>query len=187
VDPRDDAPATFRSPDGEMTTNHGPTKAAMSLLTRVAPRALPFAELAERVAEELGADADKERALEELRGNLLTAFLSSTGVVELRAFAPPCVSKAGERPVASPWARHLARTARRVPNLRHEMVDLNEPVRRFLLKVDGTRDRAALVRELAQLASEGLLRDAAGQPARPGPKAVDEVLAQLARVALLMA
>jgi methyltransferase-like protein len=187
VDPKGDAPATFRSPEGEMTTNHVPTKLAMDLLVRATPGAMSFKEIERAVGDALGPADDAARGLEELRENLVTAFLSSSGVVELRAFAPPCVARAGERPAASPWARHLARTAHRVPNLRHEMVDLNEPVRRFLVKVDGTRDRAALVPELVLLANEGLLRDAAGQPARPGPKAVDEVLAQLARVALLMA
>src|SRR5262249_41870315 len=54
-------------------------------------------------------------------------------------------------------ARLQAAAGRRVSSLRHRVVELEEPDRRLLCLLDGTRDRVALVESLPELAPEGLL------------------------------
>jgi len=44
-----------------------------------------------------------------------------------------------------------------VSSLRHRVVELEEPDRRLLCLLDGSRDRAALVESLPELAPAGLL------------------------------
>lgn len=181
-------PITFTAPDSQMTTAHPLMKAALLHLASVAPRAIPFAELLEAVRSRLGSADLEERDVEELREGLVHAFLSSIGVVTLRTHAPPCVSSPGERPVAGAWARHLARDAERVPNLDHDMVRLDEIVRRILPLLDGTRDRAALERELMSMVEreEVIVRMPDGRPGKPAPGAMEHALDALARSALLV-
>jgi hypothetical protein len=72
-----------------------------------------------------------------------------TGIVELQARPYPFSTTPGERPAATPLARHEARTGNEVTNLRHERVALgDEAVLRTLSILDGTRTPGELDREL---------------------------------------
>ena len=179
---------TFRAPEADLTSAHPVMKAALVHLASVSPRAIPFGELLEAVRARLGPSPDQEREADELRGNLMEAFLSSTGVVALRTHAPPCVTDPGERPVASAWARHLAAETNRVASLDHDMVLLDDVVRRLLPLLDGTRDRAALERELSAMFERGeiVIRLPDGRAGKPAPGAMDSALRSLARSALLI-
>ena len=181
-------PITFSAPDSDLTTADPVMKAALLHLASVAPRAIPFADLLEAVRSRLGSADLAERDVDQLREGLVHAFLSSIGVVTLRTYAPPCVSSPSERPVASAWARHLARDAERVPNLDHDMVQLDAIVRRILPLLDGTRDRAALERDLMSMVERGeiVVRMPDGRPGKPAPGAMDRALDALARSALLV-
>ncbi len=64
-------------------------------------------------------------------------------------------------------------------NLRAETIDLDPVIRLVLGLCDGTRDRAALTEELAQVASQP-----DGTPA--GPEALDDSLRALAETSLLL-
>jgi SAM-dependent methyltransferase len=72
------------------------------------------------------------------------------GVVDLRAHEPALVARAGERPVASAFARlQVERGADVVSSLLHTNVTLeDEGGRRLLGLLDGTRDRAGLAAEM---------------------------------------
>lgn len=181
-------PVTFSAPDSNLTTGHPLTKAALVHLASVAPRAIPFPELLEAARSRLGAAALEEAEVDQLRESLVQAFFSSIGVVTLRTHAPPCVSEPGERPIASAWARRLASDAERVPNLDHDMVELDAIVRRILPLLDGTRDREALEREVMAMVarSELIVRLPDGRPGKPAPGAMDQALSALARSALLV-
>ena len=85
-----------------------------------------------------------------------------------------------------------AKTSPQVSNLRHETITLDEFHRQLLLRLDGTRDRAALVDELAALVAtnelaiqqEGVeVRDPASVRSVMA-KAIDQALVGFARAAL---
>ena len=78
--------------------------------------------------------------------------------------------------------------------MRHESVELDELHRQLLLRLDGSRDREALLREIGKLVDEGhLAMQQDGQ--QPSPQemkrmiegnAFDRKLTDLARLALLI-
>ena len=75
--------------------------------------------------------------------------------MELHSWAPEIATAASERPVASALARLQAAEGTRVTNLRHASVDVPDELgRRLITLLDGTRDRAALLRELDRPADE---------------------------------
>lgn len=84
-----------------------------------------------------------------LRNILAAMVFSSFAQFHVHDFA--CQRTAGERPVASRLARHQARDSKRVANVRHGLVELDESGRQLLLLLDGTRDRQAIARDLSQL------------------------------------
>ena len=188
ADVRGPEPLTFVTPDSDITTASPLMKAALLHLASVSPRAIPFAEVVEGVRERLGTSALSEVELDELRNDIVHAFLSSIGVVTIRTHAPPCVAEPGERPVATAWARYLAREAERVPSLDHDMVQLDDILRRLVPLLDGTRDRAALEAELQSMVDRGdvVVRTPDGRPGRPAPGAMDGALRSLARRSLLV-
>jgi len=141
---------SFSSParlvDGEIEGAHGvrlakgqPAVEPVALaLGRSYPLPLAF--------EELLPAAESRQSLR----NILAALVfSSFAQFHVHDFA--CQRVAGEMPVASRLARYQARESKRVANVRHGLVELDEPGRQLLLLLDGARDREAIVREMAQL------------------------------------
>jgi hypothetical protein len=105
---------------------------------------------------------------------LLGGFAAN--LVSLHASPPRLAHRPGERPEASPLARYQAAEGDLVTNLRHRSVRLeDEPARRLVGLLDGTRDRAALAAELPPDAGTDV-----------GP-ALERSLERLARLALLIA
>ncbi|MDA0162290.1 methyltransferase regulatory domain-containing protein [Solirubrobacter ginsenosidimutans] len=84
---------------------------------------------------------------EVLHAALLRAYAAN--LVQLHVHPPACATHAGERPRVTPLARHQAERGEYVTNLRHALVRVeDERGRRLITLLDGTHDRAALVREL---------------------------------------
>jgi SAM-dependent methyltransferase/methyltransferase-like protein len=94
---------------------------------------------------------------ESLRQTLAAMVFTSFAQFHIHDFA--CRRSVSERPVASRLARYAARTSNRVPNVRHGLVELDEPGRQLLLLLDGTRTREAIARDLAKCAGAPPLRD----------------------------
>lgn len=191
----------FRSPDGAtLSTDHPVSKAGLLYLARIWPRAVSFEDLLSTARSRLGGDAEPETipvSLAEdatlLGANLLRAYGYSTQLVELHVHVPPIVSEVIERPIASPVARFQAQDSTTVANLWHNRVHLDPLQRHLLLLLDGAHDRIALVDDLMDLVTEGVLavqREA--QPVEDNEE-VRDILAQgleqhlqrLARLALL--
>ena len=180
-----------------LTTDHPVTKAAMVYLREVWPASVPFEALLDAAYARLDVPAARQqRALDAhvMRANLLKAFTYSGKLVELHAHMPSFVTLAGARPVASPWARFMARDNLHVTNLRHESVDLRESDRYLLLHLDGTHDRAALFDGLSkQLAEGALVVERAGAPIQDAGEAhkllaeeIEQALDGFAHAALLI-
>ena len=82
--------------------------------------------------------------------------------MQLHLWTPELTTTPSERPVASALARLQATEGTRVTNLRHATVEVADDLGRRLIRLlDGTRDRPALLLELARPADE-LERSLAG-------------------------
>ena len=198
VDERSDAKVEFKLPNGFSLTTATPiTKAAFALMALRWPRSAPFAELRDAARARLGAlpTAVPDPAVVAKDTQTLALELmqcAAANMVELRTRPARFSIQAGERPVAWSVARQEARTGPHVSNLRHETITLDEFNRQILLRLDGTRDRAALIEELSTLvASNELAIQQEGVEVRDPStvraimtQAVDNSLVTLARAGL---
>jgi hypothetical protein len=165
----------FIGRDGsKLSTDHPLSKAAMVCLIQRWPALLPFgaliceaqAMLAEVAGQVAAGPVDQEQ-VEVLAANLLKAFATSENLAQFYPCAPRFTLETGARPVASAWARLQAEAGPEVTNLRHERIDLEAQQRQLLRRLDGTRDRPALLAEFE-------------------PRVLEAKLAELARSALLL-
>lgn len=192
-----DAVERFQGVKGTKLATHDPlAKAAITRLGKVHPRSLAFDELLTEARSLIGHDAehDLEDDARELGEIILSAY--GAGMVELRVREPHFTLEVSERPEVSPLARLQARHDTVVTNMRHESVMMDDPLSRHLLPVmDGTRDRAALLKSIATLIESGeVTTQEEGQPAKDRAEVLktlseglEENLAEIARLALLIA
>jgi methyltransferase-like protein len=183
----------FKSPNGTaLSTDHPVSKAAMVYLGQVWPLAVAFDDLLSAARARATRKDDEDATV--LAVNLLRAFGCSTQLVELHTCVPPLAKDAGERPLASRVAVSQARNGPDVTNLWHERVPLNPFTRHLVRRLDGTRDREALLDELQDMVIAGRL--AVKQDDRPVKDAgvirdilagdLEQHLYWLARAALLV-
>src|SRR5207248_8395852 len=121
-------------------------KAALLALYEAWPRCVPFDDLWRAVRARLPAPPG-----DEARSGLAEALAQCwlTSLVEVHATPPPLCLTVSERPVAFSVARFQAKAgASGVCNLRHRTVPLDDVDRKLVSLLDGTRDRAALAREM---------------------------------------
>jgi methyltransferase-like protein/2-polyprenyl-3-methyl-5-hydroxy-6-metoxy-1,4-benzoquinol methylase len=174
-------PEEFQALDGKTASTNDPViKTALCLLGGVWPRTVAFADLWAAVAARLErAEAARDRLA--LGPPLLAEALLHCclgGLVELHTHPPRFSMEPGERPVASPLARLQAAGSELVTNLRHRGVELNGFDRAVVSQLDGSRDRPALRKALAELAARGVVTiDMNGQPLRD-PEQIDCLLEQ---------
>jgi methyltransferase-like protein/2-polyprenyl-3-methyl-5-hydroxy-6-metoxy-1,4-benzoquinol methylase len=191
----------FRTPGGTLSTPHPIVKAAMAYLAEIWPRSESFETLLATSRTRLStlplADEDKDsmaRDLQVLGTSLLECYASPYEMVELRVCPPRFVLDINANPVASPLARLQALASPRVTNLRHELVQLSEFSRQVLRRLDGSRNRATLLHDLASLVAEGnLVVQQDGRPVKDArqiqetlSETLDQSLPELARAALLV-
>lgn len=195
VDLAPGVPARFRMPErGALELRDPLPKAALLALSGAWPRSLSFDEILAGARRILGRSAAEgtEGDAGDLGELLLGAF--SGEMVHLHAVRPRVAPAPGERPLVSPVARRRALEDHRVPNLRHDPVHLDDGLSRAMVTLlDGTRDREALLRDLAARAVEGGLAVAGGDPPRDAAAAaarlaplLEDSLRGLARVGLLV-
>jgi SAM-dependent methyltransferase len=189
----------FRGPRGAaMATNLPLAKAAVSMLGSVWPLPLPWDELVRRARSALGqtspAAGEEGADLPLLAETLLGMYAAGLGYLQVEA--PRFVLDVSERPVACPLARRqVANQETVIGNRRHTVVEIEDKLARaLLLLLDGTRDRAALVARLTELATSGAapLVDG-GRPVTDSTRAaqllargLEPNLARLGRLALLV-
>jgi len=146
----------------------------------------------DRCGQQQAAGVEQDR--QTLGEMLLRAYAG--GIIELHLHPPQFTLQPGERPIASPLVRLQSRDSDKVTNLRHHTIQIEDSLGRLLLQLlDGSRDRAMLVDELAAqvMAGRALLP---GQEKMPQDKqAVRAAIAAgleanidgLARLALVIA
>jgi SAM-dependent methyltransferase len=173
---------SFRSEEGKtFSSSHPLAKATLVSLAAAWPRAVPFGKLLEPgVDEESLAD--------------LLASLFWNGVVDLHALPPLCTETVSVLPRSSALARRQARAGLLVTTQRRRVLKLDDPVARvLLLHLDGSRDRASLVRLLEWEVAEGRLDLVVeGKPVEPErlpgvlESLLDQQLRKMAEHALLV-
>ena len=168
--PDEDGRVRFTGANGSnLTTDHAPVIAALQRVIAAWPASLPIAEL-------MPPDADVEQRLV-----VTEAFLRcySAALAMLHAAPAAFGTAAAPRPHVTTMARLQAAEGPVVANLRHEPTTLDDNTRLLVTLLDGTRDRGALVADLAA--------------SLPGTMAQSDLavwleasLAELARSALLL-
>ena len=138
--------------NGTVTSGMPLVKAALVILYETWPRHHSFDELWSAVCARLSGVANQWPA-EQGRALLARSLVNlyQANLVGLHTYLPPFALAPGRRPKATPLARLQARTGAGVTNRRHRQVDLSSFDRAVLDRLDGTRDRPALVAELAAL------------------------------------
>jgi SAM-dependent methyltransferase len=171
-DPEAGEQVTFEGPAGStLTTDHPLVARALERVCERWPAAVPVRELL--------AGETRERDRSAVCDALLRAY--GANLVQLHVRPPWLSVSAGERPEASPLARHQAREGPVVTNLRHASVRIEDDLgRRLVGLLDGRRDRAEIAAELRAYLSES---------GAPVPDDLEEGLERslrgLARLALL--
>jgi SAM-dependent methyltransferase len=160
-----DGGRTYRTVDDRLFATGDPAvQAAIARLHEAWPRALPIASLVAGSFRVAGEDAGKR-----VMDFALAAL--AAGLAQAHARQPDFASAAGERPLGSALARLQSAAGTTVTGRLGNTVLLDDEFgRRVLALLDGTRDRAALIRETGA-----------------EPALLDRCLAGLARLALLRA
>jgi methyltransferase-like protein len=187
----------FQGPKGAvMKTDHPSAKAAIVCLNETYPQSLGFDELLSRALARSG-QAD-EKTAEELQeegqvlGDILLR-LFATGLIELHSYQPKFVTRVSERPLASPLARWQIAHGVFVSTMLCHGVEVEDALgERLLQLLDGTRDRAALLKELTALIESGEILEEGWTPETQEkvlsnlPEKLEQNLTRLARLALLL-
>lgn len=181
---------TFATPEGmTLSTSESLVRAAMHTLADAWPAAVDFPSLLAAAQEAAGPEAPGELVGARLRVVLLQAYLAR--IVQLQGCAPPLAGEPGERPLASPLARAQCAAGKpAMSSLLHANVRFEHDLdSRLLVLLDGTRDREALIAELAREA-EPRSPEPAGSAgsagsAEPTATQVEEALERLAAFGLL--
>lgn len=176
----------FRRPGGRALSTADPAmKAALRLLHRVRPRAVPYAELLAKVRSSV-AKVDE--------ANFARSLLAcATGaLVDIHTHLPAIAVRPSGRPRASVVARWQAAEGKLVVDPRHRSVQLDSLSAAVLALLDGKRDRRAVCSAITEKLRAGKLkinarsgggRDASRTEVRG---MVDEVIDALAGLGLLL-
>lgn len=144
-----------------MATSDPFTQRMMKRLDEAAPRPLSF--------QELQGDGIRDADL-----RLLLMGMYGSAVINLRLWKPPCAATVGPRPEASRLARIQLQRRPIVTSLSHHDLNLvDHNILSLMRRLDGTRDRATLIRDLAEA---GVKATEAG---------IDTTLRQLAKLSVL--
>lgn len=188
---------TFVGPKGSsIGTDNLLIKAALLELGNAWPQALHFSDLLNLARRSCGRELPASLAADaEVLGELLLRAYAG-GIVEFNIEPPRFVSRAGERPMASPLARAQSREDGDITNLRHFNIRVDDPLdRRLLILLDGSRDRKALTDEFVKLVESGVAPVENQDGAKPNGTdlrqflavELERRLAELANMALLVA
>ena len=135
----------FRTNAGaSITMAHPVVRAALHALIDARPAALSLDELLVETRARVASDVDVP--IELLADAMLRCAM--VRLLDLTTHGERCATRLSSRPVASPLARHEARTESLVTSLSHVQVRLSDFDRTLLTKLDGTREELALVSEM---------------------------------------
>jgi len=189
----------FSNNKGSMTSNNPVVQVALRYLNQQFPCTVSLSELTEQAIAQLGLPATEQEATRlALINALFTGY--ANGLIDFHLLPAKCINTVSDKPVASHLARTLAKQQARVPNLRCELLNIQNIVCLWILPLlDGQHDRAGLLQQLTEWVQAGQLQlnttDAQTGTLRPLSVAevdaqvlsnvLDEALQVLAQAALL--
>ena len=139
---------------GTVSTTDPLLAAALDTLADVWPGAMPFDELAQRLATAgrlTDAPADRQR----LCGGVMNLLLNGAVITTLDAVG--CTARPGDTPDVGALARYLAEKEGWVPTFRHTVLRLDEFGRRVVPLLDGKNTTAAVIDRLVDQFISGKL------------------------------
>jgi methyltransferase-like protein len=183
----------FRSAASALKTPHAVTKAAVLVLSGAWPAAVSFEDTLERAQRHLAEHAVATplaplSARQTLASDLLQCH--AAGLLELHAMPSPFTTQASDRPTANSLARWQAQQGlTQLTSLRHQMVTVDDNLRRLVPLLDGSRERGDLYRAVTDwaLASPAGKGKSRAQLEALVQQRVNQALGQLAASALLVA
>jgi methyltransferase-like protein/cyclopropane fatty-acyl-phospholipid synthase-like methyltransferase len=179
-----DAREPFRTFHGDtLTVNEPLLKAALLALYELWPASASFEELWTATLKLLGRSETKAPAdSSEFATKLLLGHM--VRLLNLHTYDPPIATEPGERPRAGALARRNAAAGSRVVSLRNHNAALEEIDRLILPLLDGTRDRAAIIDDLASEVAAGNLKLKSDHDPIDKPAAVRKALEQTVKLSL---
>ena len=143
IEINDDSDAAFFSQSGGTVTVNQPfVKAVIDELAKAWPGRVQYAELLERANARL--NQPQSDAEEMLSKTLFKMF--NPNLLDIDVAPYPFPPRPTEMPVASKLARLQAASGTDVVSMRHNVVELDDPMARAVLRLlDGTRDRKAIL------------------------------------------
>lgn len=198
VDYSEDQKTTFKTPKGpSITTNRPLTKAALTILQNIYPKAIGLDELLDQAAQLLKDKGIKDNLNNNQKRQILTLdFLQciTVNLVEFLTWQADFVTKVSDKPKASRLAITQSRSVANPVNQCHQPVPLNVAVRNMIPLLDGTRDRNGILKGMIELAKKGtLIIKQNNKPitdenfiSKMLEKVMDEGLAYLAKNAMLI-
>ncbi len=191
-----DAVEKFKAPHlAAISTSFPLAKAAILHLGRIYPRSANFESLVAEAHRLLGSapnSKDDGAELQALAEVMMKAY--GANVVDLHLHDPSLAKAPGERPQASPLARLQAQKDGLCTSLLHETVKFEDFLaRQLIFLLDGTRDRAALQRDLVQAIESNAaligIKESAAQKAallETGLEKLEEKLVRLGQLGFLL-
>jgi len=178
-----DTQVTFANAVGRLRSSEPLMKAVLHLLARSYPRVWPVREVMEEAARLVEPQWASAQRIEVTAMSLVQSYVR--GFVDFYAYTPRWADRLDERPLASPLARWQAETGNIATSLNHEVGQLTDLRRQVLLLCNGTRDRAALTKAVAELIRKGgILLSPEQQSAGRVEPLLDETLSWLLRACL---
>jgi SAM-dependent methyltransferase len=181
----DRAAGEWRTAGGtRLRSKHPVSKAAFGAIGRKWPGRYDFATLANEVMKETGGPIESvEEVLEKVLWEALT-----TGLIDAWPDAGNFTSRPSEKPRACALVRRMLELGDSIVTRLHSTVAIGDAAGKYLISLlDGTRDRAALTREMA---NSEVLKEQEPDPAKRQALAkanVETGLEQLAKLTLLEA
>jgi SAM-dependent methyltransferase len=183
---------SFKTPEGAtITTNNPVMGAAFDVLVSAAPAVVPFGEIKRRIDEKVATTQEAATSgLETGDESFAQALLlcANGGLLELRVLPSLGVVRPGIRPKASSLARWQALYFEEVSTLGHWTHKLSGAERFLLAHLDGTKDRAQLVRVIEHAFASGDIALEGFSPTKENLSGIlEDVLSHLGQSALLVA
>jgi hypothetical protein len=173
-----------------ITTNNPLLLGVLNVLADAAPSVMSYADLERLVRARLSTSSDTgAQELATQPGGIVDTILqcAPNGLVEFRSLPSRFVVRPSVRPKASGLARWQGNYTESVTSLGHWSMPLSGMERFLLQHLDGTNDRAQLVRLTERALAEGDLTISAATPSRADlADIVDEVLDRIGRAGLLV-
>jgi SAM-dependent methyltransferase/methyltransferase-like protein len=182
---------SFKTKEGAtITTNNPVMGAAFDALVSAAPAVIPFPDLKRRIDEQVAPTYGDEANILETNDEAFASALmlcANGGLLEFRVLPSIGVVTPGIRPKASSLARWQALYFEEVSTLGHWSHKLSGAERFLLAHLDGTKDRAQLVRVIEHAFASGDLALDGFSPTRENLSGIlEDVLSHLGQSALLV-